>query len=221
MTKELNTDARVTKSTRVYDSPALNGYDLFVHGFCNRYAWKCSTQTLVDQYKRLTSTNHLEAGVGTGFLIDKSAIQPNGQRLGILDFSKQCLSYSEKRLSRYSPELFHFDILKPISSSAAKFDSIGLNYVLHCVPGSFETKGVAFANLKALLSQNGVMFGSTLLGDGVPRNLTAKMLMSFYNQTGIFNNIEDSQYALRRSLEKTFDRIDIEVVGCCALFEVS
>lgn len=218
MTAKLDIDTRVEKSIKVYDTSFLNGYDLFVHGFCNKYAWKCSTETLVDQYQSLTSANHLEAGVGTGFLIDKTSTDPRGQRLGILDFSVNCLKYSEKRLARYQPELFHKDILKPIETSAAKFDSIGINYVLHCVPGTFESKGAAFGNLKALLNPGGTFFGSTLLGADVPRNLTARTLMASYNRLGLFSNQQDSEVALRAALSNHFDEVHIDIVGCCALF---
>ena len=212
-------DRRVARSVRVYDTSFLNGYDLFVHGFCNKYAWQCPTDTLVAQYRRLTRKNHLEAGVGTGFLIDKTALKENDQRLAILDFSVNCLDYSKKRLARYSPELFHHDILKPIKTDARKFDSIGINYVLHCVPGSFARKGAAFDNLKQLLNPDGVFFGSTLLGSEVPRNITARALMGLYNRVGAFSNAQDSESTLRASLKEHFDDVSIEIAGCCALFE--
>jgi hypothetical protein len=219
MIRELDIDASVISSTRVYNTSALKGYDIFVHGFCNRYAWKCPTDTLLHQYNELTSKNHLEAGVGTGFLIDKANLPSLGQRLGILDFSKQCLMYSERRLERHAPEIYQFDILKPMTIDAPKFESIGINYVLHCVPGSFTTKGIAFANLKGLLANNGVLFGSTLLGHDVERNLISRALMSFYNRTGIFNNKLDDVMSLREALSVTFERVEIEIVGCCALFK--
>jgi SAM-dependent methyltransferase len=212
-------DTKVEKSVRVYDTSFLNGYDLFVHGFCNKYAWKCSTETLVNQYQNLVTDNHLEAGIGTGFLIDKIRRDTINQRLGILDFSVNCLKYSEKRLARYRPELYHQDILKPIESNAVKFDSIGINYVLHCVPGGFDTKGAAFANLKALLRPGGTFFGSTLLGADVPRNMTARALMSTYNKLGLFSNTQDTVETLRAALSHHFDDVHIDLVGCCALFE--
>jgi ubiquinone/menaquinone biosynthesis C-methylase UbiE len=213
-------DIRVDRSVKVYDTSFLNGYDVFVHGFCNKYAWKCSTDILINQYKSLVSKNHLEAGIGTGFLIDKMDLGHQHQRLGILDFSHNCLKYSEKRLSRYRPEIFYHDILKPIDSTAEKFESVGINYVLHCVPGSFENKGVAFGHLKSLLKPNGTLFGSTLLGADVPRNVTARVLMSTYNRLGVFSNKQDTAQSLRTALSVHFDHVDIDIVGCCALFEV-
>lgn len=212
-------DRRVETSTKVYDTSFLNVYDVFVHGFCNRYAWDCPTDTLVAQYDALTSDNHLEAGVGTGFLIDKASLDPSSQRLGILDFSKNCLSYSTKRLARYAPESLHQDILKPVTQPVKPFKSIGINYVLHCVPGSFETKGVAFAHLKTLLAPGGVLFGSTLLGRGVPRNRIARTLMAAYNRLGVFSNREDDVPLLHEALSASFTHVEIEVVGCCALFK--
>jgi 2-polyprenyl-3-methyl-5-hydroxy-6-metoxy-1,4-benzoquinol methylase len=220
MTKDADLDARVIRSTRVYDTSALNFYDVFVHGFCNRFAWECPTETLINQYNELASGNHLEAGVGTGYLIDKCTLSASNQRLGILDFSRKCLSYSAKRLERYALETYQYDILKPFDINAPKFDSIGINYVLHCVPGSFAVKGISLRNLKHLLSKRGVLFGSTLLGKGVPRNRVARTLMWIYNKLGIFSNTEDSVDALRSALDANFECVEIEVVGCCALFKV-
>lgn len=212
-------DARVERSTRVYDTSALNVYDIFVHGFCNRFAWKCSTETLIAQYNRLVTGNHLEVGVGTAFLIDRCTFPVRKPRLGIVDFSKQCLTHSAKRLERYATETYQCDILKPLGIKGPKFDSIGINYVLHCVPGTFAEKGVSFKHMKAVLSERGVLFGSTLLGKDVPRNRVARSLMAIYNKVGAFTNQSDDVASLRAALKANFKHVEIEVVGCCALFK--
>lgn len=219
-TTKLDLDLKVKRSVQVYDTSFLNGYDIWVHGFCNKYAWKCPTERLIEQYRDLTSRNHLEVGVGTGFLLDKASLDPAERRIGIMDFSRNCLDYSSRRLKRYDPELYHHDILKAFPENyARKFDSIGINYVLHCVPGDFSSKGEAFGNLKSLLSPGGVLFGSTLLGAGVKRTAIACALMWGYSKFDIFSNNADSEYALRKSLSQHFKDVRIETVGCCALFE--
>ncbi|AKJ29040.1 class I SAM-dependent methyltransferase [Caldimonas brevitalea] len=219
MTSKSELDVRVERSTRVYDTSALNFYDIFVHGFCNRFAWQCSTETLIAQYNQLVTGNHLEVGVGTAFLIDKCRVPGRNPRLGIMDFSKQCLTHSAKRLERYRPEIYQSDILKPLDIKGPKFDSIGINYVLHCVPGSFAEKGVAFKNMKAVLTDHGVLFGSTLLGKDVTRNRVARTLMALYNKVGAFTNRADDVASLRTALEANFKHVEIDVVGCCALFK--
>src|SRR5206468_12623812 len=47
----------------------------------------------------------------------------------------------------------------------ARFDSISLTYLLHCLPGTINTTSAVFRHLKPLLNQSGVMFGTTLLSE--------------------------------------------------------
>jgi hypothetical protein len=108
--------------------------------------------------------------------------------------------------------------LEPIRIDAAKFDSVGLNYLLHCLPGSIESKSVALEHLKALMNPNAVLFGSTLLQSGVDRNWFAKRLMDIYNKKGIFSNQADDLDSLTEELRKRFKDVSVEVVGCAALF---
>lgn len=109
----------------------------------------------------------------------------------------------------------------PSPHDATKFDSVGLNYLLHCLPGSIESnesKAVAFDHLRALMNPHAVLFGSTLLQSGVRRNWLAKRLMDFYNKKGIFSNQHDSLDGLKFVLDQRFRDVSIEVVGCAALF---
>ena len=72
-------------------------------------------------------------------------------------------------------------MLEPISIDAAGFDSVGINYLLHCLPGSFESKAVSLDHLKSLMKPGAIIFGSTLLQGGVARSWPAKRLMDVYN----------------------------------------
>ena len=68
---------------------------------------------------------------------------------------------------------------------------MGINYLLHCVPGPIESKAVALDHLKILMNPNAVLFGPTLLQGGVTRNWLATRLMDTYNTKGIFSNRYD------------------------------
>jgi hypothetical protein len=46
-------------------------------------------------------------------------------------------------------------VLDKIEIDGPSFDSIGLNYVLHCLPGTIRTKSMVFENLEALLNPGG------------------------------------------------------------------
>jgi hypothetical protein len=50
----------------------LSIYDVLVHGPSNRFAWRCPTRRLLDLYRANLSADHLEAGAGAGFFLDRA-----------------------------------------------------------------------------------------------------------------------------------------------------
>jgi len=139
-------------------------------------------------------------------------------RLALLDLSPYCLKRTATRLSRCAPEVCRANARAPIELSVRRFDSVAMNYVLHCMPGTLLEKGVAFANLRPLLNASGVLFGSTVLRHGVRCDLGARAFMRLYNARKVFCNLEDSLSDLRQALETTFRNVQIEVIGCVAQF---
>jgi hypothetical protein len=101
----------------------------------------------------------------------------------------------------------------------ARFDSIGANFLFHCLPGEIGWKAARVAsNLRPHLASGGVVFGSTILGRGVTHNLLGRRLMRLYNRKGIFSNTEDDQEGLSQGLASELTEVEIEVVGAVALF---
>jgi hypothetical protein len=135
-----------------------------------------------------------------------------------MDLNSNTLEFASQRIARYKPETYRRNVLDPISLSGEKFDSIGINYLLHCLPGSIESKSAAFEHLKELMNPNAVLFGSTLLQGGVQRNWIAKRLMEVYNKKGVFSNQNDDLEGLKQVLSHCFRDMSVEVVGCVALF---
>ncbi|MCP4512834.1 MAG: methyltransferase type 12, partial [Fuerstiella sp.] len=135
-----------------------------------------------------------------------------------MDLNSDTLEFASQRIARYTPETYRRNVLEPIAVDAARFDSVGINYLLHCLPGSIESKSVAIDHLKALMNPNAVMFGSTLLHGGVNRSWMAKRLMHVYTRKGIFSNQQDNLEGLQRVLSQRLNDVSIEVVGCAALF---
>jgi hypothetical protein len=109
----------------------------------------------LELYQRHLSSNHLEVGVGTGYFLDRSRFPDPDPRLALLDLNPHCLKHTEARLARHAPEVYRASALAPIELGVRRFDSIAINYVLHCMPGVLPEKGIAFANLKPLLSSGG------------------------------------------------------------------
>ena len=128
------------------------------------------------------------------------------------------LAYASRRIARYRPETYQRNVLEPIDLSEPGFDSISLNYLLHCLPGDMASKAVVFDHIKPLMNAGAVCFGSTLLQGGVRRNWAAKLLMAHYNRHGVFSNRHDDVETLETTLRARFSRVAVEIVGCAALF---
>lgn len=206
------------KGAAAYTRSALSIYDLFVLGFSNSFAWKCPSRFILDFYNQHVSERHLDVGVGTGYFLDKCRFPSQTPTIALLDLNSNSLHATAKRLSRYSPTCHLADVLQPIDKGIAGFSSIGLNYLLHCLPGNLASKSIVFGNLKPLLRDGGVIFGSTLLGQGVRRNYLAQKLTDLYNKKGIFSNATDNLRDLEAGLREHFVDTSIQVKGCVALF---
>ncbi|MBI1354253.1 MAG: methyltransferase type 12 [Acidobacteria bacterium] len=198
----------------------LSFYDLLVHKVSNRFAWRCPTDLMIDHYEQHLADPHLDVGVGTGFFLDKARFPVPEPRVTLLDPNRHCLDSAARRIARYQPSKVAADALAPLPE-LGRFGSIGLLYVLHCLPGTMASKAVIFDRLKPLLADGGTLFGATILDDDEDANAVARALMGFYNRKGIFSNREDSQQALELELRRRFERVEISREGCVALFAAS
>jgi 2-polyprenyl-3-methyl-5-hydroxy-6-metoxy-1,4-benzoquinol methylase len=212
------TEEQVRAGQAVYTKRVLRAYDFLVLGVSNRFIWRCPTQRLVEHYNRHVTSNHLDVGVGTGYFLDKCRFPSSTPRIALMDLNQNTLDFASRRIARYKPEAYRCSVLERIRIDGTKFDSVALNYVLHCLPGSIESKSVALDHLKELMNPNAVLFGSTLLQGGVDRNRLAKRLMHVYNKKGIFSNRTDDLDGLVKELRKRLKDVSVETVGCAALF---
>jgi hypothetical protein len=208
----------VERGYAVYTRRSLSIYDRFVLGFLNQAVWKCPTEELLTLYRAHISTNHLEAGVGSGFFLERT-LPDSEVRLALLDANRDCLEYAAARVERFRPELHQENLLEPIELPGSGFDSIGLNYVLHCLPGNLETKaGLVFDHLAPYLHEKGTLFGSTILGTEIQIPLPARIVMRRFNKKGIFSNENDSLGSIMEALSSRFKTFNVEVQGCVVLF---
>jgi len=194
------------------------GYDLFVLGLSNSLFWRCPTATLLRMYDENVSANHLDVGVGTGYYLDRCRFPSPAPRLALMDLNPHSLEHAARRTARYQPETYRCNVLEPVPFDIPKFDTIGLTYLLHCVPGSLEEKAVAFDHLGRLLNPGGRIFGATLVQEGATRGPVARGLMKVYNRKGIFHNRLDSVDGLDRALSRRFAASRVAVIGCVATF---
>jgi hypothetical protein len=210
----------VAKAHAVYTPFTLSIYDVLVHGLSNRFAWRCPTRRLIALYRDNLSSHHLEAGVGTGFLLDRAGTA-RLSRLVLLDANRNCLDRAGRRLARFKPELHQVNLLAPLTPDLAPVNSVGLTYVLHCLPGRMSEKLKAIDHLRPLMSKGATLFGATILGRGIAPNRAASALLDLYNAKGVFNNREDDMAALSDGLRQRFDEVAIAEEGCVALFRAT
>jgi hypothetical protein len=110
------------------------------------------------------------------------------------------------------------DVLQPLPVTAGRFDSVALNYVLHCLPGPMPNKAPAIRNLAAVLEPEGVLFGATVLGTPALHTWWSRRALKENNRRGFFDNLSDSEDELRSLLAEVFEVVEIEIVGSVAVF---
>jgi ubiquinone/menaquinone biosynthesis C-methylase UbiE len=209
----------VERAQRVYTPLVLHAYDLVVLGFSNRFAWRCRSATMLERYDRHVGRRHLDLGVGTGWYLERCTWPVEQPEITLLDLNENSLALAARRLRRYAPQTVRANVLDPLPLGDARFESAAANYVLHCLPGRIESKAATLAeNVRPYLEPGGVLFGSTILGRGVPHTRIGRRLMHVYNRKGIFSNAGDDERGLQRGLASKLKNVEIEVVGAVALF---
>ncbi|KAK9235280.1 hypothetical protein V1525DRAFT_275739 [Lipomyces kononenkoae] len=223
MSRTDHLDRRTVAGQAVYTKLVLRLYDFIVLTVSNQWIWKCPTSILNAHYDRHLTANHLDVGVGTGYFLDTSRFPVAHPRIVLFDLNSNTLEYTTQRIARFAPESYVVNVLEPITlKGLTKFDSVGINYLLHCLPGDgIAEKAVVFDHLSGIMNDGAKLFGATILSKGVPCSWLAKALMAFYNEKGIFSNQRDSLSDLKAELEKRFREVEIEIVGCVALFSAA
>jgi len=225
----LQWEKEINRAVRPYSVPVLFFYDAGVYRLWNPFIWKCPAFHLEEHYKRHVSSTHLEAGCGTGYLPHRcNPVENNsGDRsvkqweLTLLDYSPGSLAWAARRLKRFKPHLIRHNLYLPLPPASHPFKSICLNYVLHCLPGSFTEKEKVLAHLKEVLAPEGVLFGSTILGRGIPLSYAAQVVLARYNALGSFHNDHDTVEGLKSALSRNFHSVSCRVIGAVALFAAS
>ncbi|KAI9060741.1 S-adenosyl-L-methionine dependent methyltransferase [Trametes sanguinea] len=214
-------------SAKFYTDFFLWLYDFVVLLISNTFAWHCPTSSVLLPFyqQHLGENTHLEIGVGTGYYPAASVARLRKvQLVTLLDLNPNTLAYSRRRLIKagYNGEIQTVErsVFEPLPETMhGNFDSAALLYVFHCLPGSFPRKATdVFANIVPALAPGGIVYGTTVLGKGVPHNWLGRQLMAFYNSKGVFGNTQDTEDGLRTALAETFEEWDLRVVGTIAMF---
>ena len=212
------TNEAVQRGAAVYSRPVLAIYDIFVLGFTNTFVWKCPSPYILQFYNQNVSEKHLDVGVGSGYFLHHCTFPSPTPRIALMDLNENSLEKTSKRLRRYAPRSYRRNVLEPVEIGDSEFGSIGLNYLLHCLPGNMISKRAVFENLKPLLREGGVIFGTTILGGDVRRNWLARAYMRIFNSKRVFSNYDDRREDLEQGLARSFGRYEVSTRGCIAFF---
>lgn len=212
------TAEQVSAGQGAYGKFTLSVYDKLVLGASCSWLWKCRASRMLDQYNSLVSDNHLDVGVGSGYFLDHCQFPSPSPRVVLMDLNESSLSFTAARIARYSPEVCRRNVLEDMFVNSGKFDSVAMNLLLHCVPGSLEYKGKVFDHCKKVMNDGAVLFGATIINVGTEPGFLARKMIDFYNKKGMFSNSTDSKDQLREQLEARFSRVTVEVHGCIAMF---
>jgi SAM-dependent methyltransferase len=169
-------------------------------------------------YDEHVSPRHLDIGVGTGYLLDTCRYPTESPDITLMDLNPTPLEVAAKRLRRYQPKTHQANALEPFGLPAGAFESVGLNWLLHCLPGNMATKSIVFDHCKTVLAPGGVVFGSTVLNDGVRHTRWSRWMMRTLNRDGTFSNFDDDLDSLKAQLDERFDGAQVEVVGAVGIF---
>ncbi len=138
----------------------------------------------------------------------------------LVDLNPVCLDAAARRIARFTPRKVVANVLEPLPADlGGPFQSAGLTYLLHCVPGSIPEKAVMFDHLRHHLAPGARVFGATIVQGDAPRNRAARRLMAIYNAKGVFSNSGDTYHDLEEALARRFDIIDMRLEGVVAMFE--
>jgi SAM-dependent methyltransferase len=218
---EMPETRRATSETgqAVYSPLVLAIYDFFVLGLFNRYLWRCPTAELRALYDRNVGPRHLDIGVATGYYLDHAQWPVPNPEITLLDLNANCLTAAARRIARYAPHTVRADAMKPLPD-LGRFSSVGLTYLLHCLPGALPEKAIVFDNIKKLLAPKARVFGATMVDDG-KRGPFATRFNNRYNAKGFTSTRDDRFDDLKAILEARFDDVRVELRGTVAVFEAS
>ena len=222
---------KTPSNAALYSRLSLRFYDLLVWGVNSPLLWGLDKSIVRRVYEENTGSRHLEIGCGTGlFIADVVGVGvPGPGVVTFLDVNRNSLESARDRLWNdrgVKATTVLGDVLdsrtNPWEGGCEKFDSVGANFLIHCLPGGcIGDKVGLFENVAGWLAPGGVFFGSTILydeetlrGDGRARRVFEK-----FNGSGVFHNRGDLYGDLEEALRDHFGDVWIERVGMCAVFK--
>lgn len=215
------TQARIRAGAESYRRPMLAAYDVFVLGLMSRFMWRCPRGRMLAHYDRQVGAAHLDIGPGTGWFLDHCRFPARPPAVTLLDLNEVVLATAAHRIRRYRPQTRVGDAFRPFALGAERFDSVGMNFLLHCLPGSMGQKSVVFDHVTPFLRPGGRVFGSTVLGEGPHHTQRSLRLLAKLNRSEVFSNLGDRMDDLDEQLRARFTDVETVRRGAVCLFSAT
>ncbi|RFU78169.1 sam-dependent methyltransferase [Trichoderma arundinaceum] len=203
----------------------LRLYDLVVLRISNSYAWKCSTKKVqLPLFRSTIGSKHLDVGVGTGYYpANAFKTETPCKEITLVDLNPNTLDLAAARIAAVRNSVQVHSVVADVTESlplplGQKFDSVSIFYLLHCLAGPPESKTKIFSLLKDYVADDGVLVGTTILGEERSMNWLARRLMKLYNNKGIFDNWKDTRSVFEEGLQRSFDEVDVQIIGRIMVF---
>jgi len=201
-----------------YTRGLLAVYDALVYGFNCPVLWRCPKSRFIELYDANVSPRHLDVGVATGRLLDECRFPVTVPEITLMDLNRNSLDRAARRLARYAPHTHQANALERWGLPSGSFESVAMTNLLHCLPGALPEKSVVFEHAHAVLAPGGVLFGATILGEGVEHTRLCRLALATVNRRGAMSNLTDSLKDLDAGLARVFASHEIQVQGAIALF---
>ena len=195
----------------------FKNYDLLVNNLNCKYVWKCELKYIQHIYNNNISKNHVEIGPGTGFFLKKYKFD----NLTLIDVNQDVLEECYKNLENNCKNINiinHNIFEKNNKLDIRNYDSVGVNYVLHCVPNDLS---YSINNLiNNIPDEKFNLFGATVIPSEKNDINLANIEIYFLNKFGIFNNKSHSEKNISLYIKNNFQNYNINKIGHSFLFEI-
>ncbi|MFD6157938.1 class I SAM-dependent methyltransferase [Nocardia sp. NPDC060256] len=204
---------------RPYSPMMLRVYDLYVLGFNNRFVWRCPTKNLRRLYDGNISGDHLDIGPGTGWQLSHAKYPVAHPKVTLVDLNQHPMAMTAHRLRKRGIEpVSHVgSVLQPLPVDR-RYASVAASLLMHCVPGNWDSKGIAFRHIADATTDDGVFFGATALSHGVPSTALSRATSRNFQRRNGFHNQDDDLTGLVDALERAFAAVEVNTIGSFALW---
>eukprot|EP01084_Bolivina_argentea_P277782 474383_1 len=208
-------------------------YDIAMSGIV-KYFYKHPREQQLSLYKKhmATSKHHLEIGCSSIYLPVHASNDNQSTKYYLLDIEQTPLISAQTDMIKNSIPKENIQLIcgnaleiNRISMPNIIYDSVGISYVLHCIPTSLNEKLPLILNgLSTYMDENSIIFGSTICNpndinnkSNIHHRFFVKWIQFLQYQWVMFNQ-NDFHSDLEKIFSQYFDEVSVERIGYASVF---